>query len=267
MIESIAGEDRSFNVESSPARDADWPAAKDGRLEDADPPEAHDLRDGRDWYAVRDQRQTGSCVAYALGDGVMRWKLVELGRLEPGQWLSARYIWMASKEIRGLRLAKEEWRPTTFLEEAPTNAKDALDVVRRFGAVESGMLHWDGQLNRGPVERFFERAAEYRIAAYHSLDTPNPIKRERQWRQWIHQHGPVLVTVVVDRSFIRGDATLDEFEPAAKPFLHACTLVGYDGDRFFLRNSWGAGWGEGGDVAVTPRWLDRAIEESYGVVF
>jgi hypothetical protein len=206
-------------------------------------------------------------VAYALGDGVMRWKLVEEDRLKREQWLSARYIWMASKEIRGLRLAREEWRPTTFLEEAPTNAKDALEVVRRFGAVESGLLQWNGQLNRGPVNEFFERAARFRIAAYHNLEQPNPIKRERQWRQWIDQHGPVFVTLTVDRNFIDGDGTLDEFDDVAKPFLHACTLVGYDEKRFFIRNSWGERWGEGGDIAATSRWLDRAIEESYGIVF
>lgn len=267
MIEPIAGEDRSFNVEASPARDDDWPADKDGRLEDNDPPRERDLREGRDWYSVRDQQQTGSCVAYALGDGVMRWTLVELGRLESDQWLSARYIWMASKEIRGQRLTKEEWRPTTFLEEAPTNAKDALEVVRRFGAVRSGLLHWNGNLNRGPVERFFKRAGELKITAYHSLDHPNPITRERRWRQWIDQHGPVLVTLTVDRSFIDGEGTLEQFDDVAKPFLHACTLVGYDEKRFIIRNSWGEGWGDGGDIPATSRWFDRAIEESYGVVF
>jgi Papain family cysteine protease len=267
MIESIAGEDRFFNVEASPARDEDWSADKDGRLEDKEPPAALDLRDGRGWYDVRNQRQTGSCVGYALADGVMRWQLVELGRLEADERLSARYIWMASKEIRGQRMAKEEWRPTTFLEEAPTNAKDALDVVRHFGAVKSEMLPWDGKLNRGPVEHFFERAAEFKIAAYHSLDHLNPLTRERQWRQWIDQHGPVLVTLTVDRRFIDGEGTLEQFDEASKPFLHACALVGYDEQRFFIRNSWGTGWGDGGDIAATAPWLDRAIEESYGVVF
>jgi hypothetical protein len=267
MNESIAGEDRSLTVETSPARDQDWPADRDGGLEDKDPPATLDLRADRDWYRVRDQRQTGSCVAYALGDGVLRWRLIEDGRMTQEQWLSARYIWMASKEIRGLRLAKEEWRPTTFLEEAPTNIKDALEVLRRFGAVESGMLQWNGQLNRGPVERFFERASELRIAAYHSLDDISPLKRERQWRQWLDQHGPVAVTLTVDRNFIAGAGPLHDFEPAAKPFLHAVTLAGYDAGGFFIRNSWGEGWGDGGDIVATSRWLDRAVEESYGVVF
>jgi hypothetical protein len=262
----IAGNDRFFNVEASPAREEDWPARRDGRLKDTEPPATLDLRDDRPWFKAQDQGQTGSCVGYALADAVMRWQLVEAGRLPETQRLSARFIWMASKEIRGQRLAAEEWRPSTFLEEAPTNAKDALDVVRRFGAVTWQMLPWSGRLNRGPVERFFERAGEYRIAAYHSLDDFNPAERERQWRQWIHQHGPVLVTVTADRSLIDGERPLERFVPRKQPFLHACALVGYDEERFLIRNSWGTRWGEAGDLAAASSWLDRAVRESYGVV-
>ncbi len=129
MKAKVAGSDRFLNVERSPARERDWPARKDGRLKDDPPPPARDLRAGRPWFKVQDQEQTGSCVGFALADAVMRWQLVEQRRLLPTERLSARFIWMASKEIRGQRLAPEEWRPSTFLEEAPTNAKDALDVV------------------------------------------------------------------------------------------------------------------------------------------
>jgi hypothetical protein len=263
----VAGSDRFLNVEPSPGREQDWPARKYGRLKDERPPPARDLRAGRPWFKVRDQGQTGSCVGFALADAVLRWQLVERGRLAPAQRLSARFIWMASKEIRGQRQEPEEWRPSTFLEEAPTNAKDALDVVRRYGAVTAPMLPWDGRLNRGPVERFFERAGEYRIAAYHSLDDANPVEREQQWRQWIDQHGPVLMTVEADRSFVAGEGPLERFRPRKEPFLHACALVGYGPDGFVIRNSWGTGWGDSGDIVATSDWLDRGVDETYGVVF
>jgi hypothetical protein len=266
MKARAGGDTRLFNVESSPAREEDWDARKDGRLADADAPPAVDLREERPWYRVVDQGQTGSCVGWALADSVMRWQLVEAGRLAPRTRLSARFIWMASKEYRAQRMLLDEWRPSTFLEEAPTTAKDALEVVRRYGAVTNRTLPWEGRLNRGPVDEFFERAAEFRIAAFHSLDADDFAERARRWRQWIHQHGPVLLVVSVDREFIDGPDRIVRHRPRRRPFLHACALAGYDEHGFIVRNSWGRRWGARGDAHVSPAWLEAAVEETYGVV-
>jgi hypothetical protein len=268
MKAAAGGAPRVINVESSPARVDDWPPGRKRRLKDVGAPRKLDLRAGRPWYTIHNQRETGSCVGWALADSVMRWQLVEAGRLKPTQRLSARFIWMASKELRAQRLLLDDWQPSTFLEEAPTSAKDALDVARLYGAVTDRTLPWDGPLNRGSVEAFFERAAELRIASYHSLDRKDPAARERQWRQWMHQHGPVLVVVTVDRSFLKPErGRVERFEARRSPFLHACALVGYDADGYFVRNSWGRRWGRGGYAHVSPEWLGQAAEESYGVVF
>ncbi len=267
MKARAGGKPRLLNVESSPARGDDWPAREAGCLEDTPPADARDLREGRPWYRVRDQGQTGSCVGWALADSVMHWQLVEAGRLRPEQHLSARFVWMASKEYRAQRLMPDEWQPSTFLEEAPTNAKDALEVARRYGAVMNRVLSWTGPLNRGPVKEFFERAAEFRIAAYYSLDDDDPADRELQWRQWIDQHGPVLLVVDVDRGFAAGASPLERFSPRRHGFLHACALVGHGPEGFIIRNSWGRRWGDSGHVVATPEWLARGARETYGVVF
>ena len=267
MKAQAGGGTRLLNVEPSPARGDDWPARQAGRLEDRSPPRALDLREGRPWYRVRDQGQTGSCVGWALADSVMRWQLVETGRMTPKQQLSARFVWMAAKEYKAQRQLPDEWRPSTFLEEATTAAKDALEVARRYGAVVDRALPWTGHLNRGPVDEFFERAAQFRIAAYYSLDDPDAADRELQWRQWIDQHGPVLLVVDVDRSFAAGDDRLERFVPRRNSFLHACALVGYGDDGFVIRNSWGTRWGARGNAVATPEWLAQGAKETYGVVF
>jgi hypothetical protein len=268
MKARAAGTTRLFTVEESATREEDWTARKRGGLADAAAPAALDLRADRPWYPVHNQGQTGSCVGWALAESVLRWQLVGAGRLEEDVPLSARFVWMASKEFRAQRLLLAEWQPTTFLDEAFTSAKDALEVVRRYGAVTNRMLPFRGRLNRGPVEAFFEHAAELRITSFHNLDLKTPAGSRRQWRRWLHQHGPVLIVLDVDQSFVdaKGDARVAEYVPRRETLLHACALVGYDEGGFIVRNSWGRRWGEGGDAYLTDAWLERAAKETYGVV-
>jgi hypothetical protein len=261
-----AGARRILNVEPSAERERDWDARRDGRLADAEPPPSLDLRTGRPWYRISDQGETGSCVGWALADSVMRWQLVEQRRLAPAQRLSPRFIWMASKELRAQRQAIDDWQPSTFLEEAPTSVKDGLEVARRFGAVTEPVLRWRGALNRGAPERFYEHAAQFRISAYHSLDRADADPTFRRWRQWLDQHGPVLLVVEIDRAFASGDAALVRFRRRRRAEGHACALVGYDGDGFIVRNSWGRAWGDGGYATASHAWLRRGWSESYGVV-
>jgi papain like protease len=267
MKARAGGDTRLFNVETSPDREKDWTPRKQGRLRDEPAPAALDLRAGRPWYTVHDQGQTGSCVGWALAESVLRWQLVEAERLRPRQHLSARFLWMASKEYRAQRMLLGEWEPSTFLEEAFTTAKDALEIARRYGAVTDRMLPWSGALNRGPVDAFFERARAFRIRSFHSLDLKTYRARQRQWRRWMHQHGPVLLVVEADRTFIEAGAEpVADFDPLGTPFLHACALVGYDDGGYLIRNSWGRRWGDRGDAYVTAGWLERAVQETYGVV-
>jgi hypothetical protein len=196
----------------------------------------------------------------------MRWQLVEQERLDPAQRLSPRFIWMASKELRAHRQELDDWHPSTFLEEAATTVKDGLEVARRFGAVPEPVLRWRGPLNRGAPERFYERAAEFKISAYHSLDRQEAERTFRRWRQWLHQYGPVLLVVEIDRAFARGEAELRRFRSRRRREGHACALVGYDPGGFIVRNSWGRGWGRSGYARASHAWLRRGWSESYGVV-
>jgi hypothetical protein len=215
-------------------------------------------------------------VGWALADSVMRWHLVELGRLSERQRLSPRFIWMASKEWQAQRVAKEhptldtllgDWQPSTFLEEASTTVKDGLEVARQLGAVPESSLRWTGPLNRGSEAEFYARAAHFKLHGYFRVDVPAHEARLRRWRQWIAQQGPILLVVETDRTLLAGPPVLDAFRRRQRVDMHACALVGYDGQGFLLRNSWGHGWGRRGYAVATPEWLRRAARESYGVVF
>lgn len=36
---------------------------------------------------------------------------------------------------------------------------------------------------------------------------------------------------------------------------HALFVVGFIGNNFVIRNSWGIGWGDGGNIVVSPEWM------------
>ena len=118
------------------------------------PPEL-DLREA--WHEVADQGHTTSCVGWALADSVLRWQLVKSGRLAPDERLSARYVWMASKEFD-----ERIKYPSTFLEEDGTSLKAGLDVVRKWGLPLERELPFSGNLAHGSPEDFNASATSRR---------------------------------------------------------------------------------------------------------
>ena len=42
-------------------------------------------------------------------------------------------------------------------------------------------------------------------------------------------------------------------------------MVGYDADRFIVRNSWGTPWGDKGYGYATTAYATKAFTEAYGV--
>jgi hypothetical protein len=265
--------DRVLNVGPSPDRASDHtPAAalEEQDLRPVDPPERVDLR--APWYTVGDQHKTGSCVGWALADSVMWRQLVRAGQLAEEDRLSPRFMWMAAKEMRA-KLTEAEggpgWHPTTFLEQGMTDVKSALDVARTFGAALEVDLPFDGELYPGQIEHFYDSARQRKITHYYRLDPADepPSEWFAHWRRWIHQHGPVLIVVGVDRNF--GDNAPEPLEALDFDSVseqHAAALVGYEPSGFIVRSSWGSDWGDGGYKLASEAYLDQATVESYGVV-
>ena len=226
----------------------------------AAPPPSKDLR--ATWWKIGDQESTGSCVGWASTDGVMRYHLVKAGKLGQTELLAPRYTWMASKETDQFVT-----RPETFIEEAGTSLKAAMDVCRKYGVVPESMLpfHIANTMYPGSEDTFFATAAQRRASAYFNLG-----KNFTQWRNWLASHGPLLVGLSVDQTWDNATATkglLDVFKPKTVRGGHAVCLVGYRNDgRFIVRNSWGTGWGDKGFGYASEAYITAAFfNESYGV--
>lgn len=255
---------RICNVVPSRNTEKDWPfevAIQSAAVTAvAAPPASIDLR--ATWWTIGDQEDTGSCVGWASTDGVMRYHLVQAGKLGQKDRVSPRCTWMASKET-------DEFvtRPETFIEEAGTSLKAAMDICRKFGVVPESMLpfHISTKMYTGGENAFFATAAQRRATAYFNMN-----RNFRQWRSWLASHGPIMVALNVDATWDNATATqgmLDTFQPNTVRGGHAVCVVGYTKTgRFIIRNSWGTGWGDNGFAYASEAYINAAFfNESYGV--
>ena len=223
-------------------------------------PASVDLRQA--WWTIGDQGNTGSCVGWATAEGVARYHMVTANRLAKADQLSPRYVWMSSKETD-----QNTQRPETFIEEAGTSLKAAVDICRKYGVATMAQLPFNiaTLMYAGLENAFYADVAQRKISAYFNL-----LKDVNQWKSWLASHGPILAGLSVDQTWDNATAThgnLDAFFPNTVRGGHAVAVVGYTATgRLIIRNSWGTSWGDHGFGYALPAYIAGAFfGESYGV--
>ena len=227
-----------------------------------------------DWEVHEQKKGTFSCIGYATTD-MVHWYLNQKGF--PTTKLSARFNWMAAKEIDNLVA-----RPTTFIEQAGSTLKAGLDVCRKYGSVDDVLLPTDeNKPFPGTTQQFYSQASKYKIHAYYSLmlNSINVLsgievtQHEKQklqiliWKKWLAENGPLLVRVNVDKTFYNAkDKLLENYQEENAFQKHAALLVGYDEKGFILRNSWGKTWANNGYATLSNDYAFEALDEAYGII-
>ena len=214
------------------------------------------------WWSINNQENTGSCVGWATADGVVRWHMVNAGRIGQKVLLSPRHVWMASKETDTITS-----RPESFIEGAGTTLKAAVDVARKTGVglMDDLPFHIQTKMYTGNENTFYASCAQRKIAAYFNLR-----RNTSSWKTWLATAGPILAAFNVDSSWDNAGSNqgnIDVFHPDTVRGGHAVCIVGYRADgRFIVRNSWGTSWGDNGFGYLHPDYIAAAFfDESYGV--
>lgn len=78
----------------------------------------------------------------------------------------------------------------------------------------------------------------------------------------LNNNRPVLLSVNVGSNFVRYKSqTILENPDHNLTFVHALLVVGWDGESWILRNSWGQRWGDAGHAKCSPGWLAQSIRD------
>ena len=229
------------------------------------PPEDLDLRIKRPWWSQpRSQGNSSACVGYAVGNGLLRFLLHESGKQQKPPLMSTRFIWQGAKEFDPFTDF-----PTGFLYDEGTKIQTALHLVYKHGCLLERHLHSGDRWPRLSKGQMMNTAKRYSISGYYNLmrDTTKP-ERAYLFKQWLDQIGPLVLGIVLDKSWEQADdqiKVLDSFVPVPNAAKHAVTLVGYTAeDGWVLRNSKGKSWGKSGHITVSWKYLEQALEEAFG---
>lgn len=248
------------NLVPSKGTEKDWSvtlALRSGAMRDVALPAEVDLRAA--WWEVGHQGETGSCVGWAVADGVLRYMMVKAKRIRRTERLSVRHIWMASKETDEFRS-----RPESFIEESGTSLKTAADIARKYGVALEKDLPFEIRraMFRGSLDDFYASCATRKIASYF-----NARKNLDEWRKALAAGTPILTGLTVDGNFedLGPRGVLDAVRGTGEEGGHAICVVGYRSDgRFIIRNSWGTGWGDGGHAYVSAAYIRKCFfDEAY----
>ena len=169
-------------------------------------PKSVDLR--AVWWKVGNQGETGACVGWATADSLLRYHFTKAKKIKPGERMSVRFIWMASKEM-------DEYvdYPTTFIDDAGTSLKSALKVTRKFGALKANHFAFDGKLVKIKEGNFLKVASKYKVKAYFNLTKKQSGKLEL-FKEWLAFNGPILTCLDCDSAWndVKKDGLLTKFD-------------------------------------------------------
>ena len=199
--------------------------------------------------SVLDQGRLNSCVAHAVASVVY---ICHGLRGDPDPDLcSILFLWNLTRATEG-----------TGTLNSGTSIRDCLKVLNDYGFCKEEAFPYDDRIDNtgaafkvpplSAIRQAFDQRVKFgtrRPAAYARLYNADQIKTA------LTANFPVILGLGVDIDFQAGRKTVVD-KPMKNDGGHCMTVIGFEGDLFRVRNSWGKSWGDDGDCYFTEEALD-----------
>lgn len=195
---------------------------------------------------VRSQGNEGTCVGHAAS-AMMGYQ--QNTRAPAGQ--------VPDREVLGPRPLYEGGRMLEPVTGEGATPRSVLKYAQRQGAPAERFHPYVAGVRGQPLAGAVESAYANRILTYSRAN-----QLAANLRADLYWHGPALIVITVDEGFERTGPDGVIRPGGARRGRHAVLASGYDAGRgaIKIRNSWGGGWGAGGDAWLSDGWV---IEEAW----
>jgi hypothetical protein len=211
------------------------------------------LDDMGDGLAVLDQGREGACTGFALA-AVANHLLWTGGRYRDGDGRADRVSpWM----LYAMAKRYDEWEGEDY---EGSSARGAMKAWHKHGVCSEE--HWcrggERDQDRALWPRRWEEALRRPLGAYYRVNHKDLVAMHAA----ITEVGSLYATGSVHGGW-SGNAVSDgiiDYDPQTTGG-HAFAIVGYDGDGFWIQNSWGEDWGRDGFARLSyDDWMENGVD-------
>jgi hypothetical protein len=204
--------------------------------------------------AVGDQGQIGACVAWTIGYSIMGYWANRTGGA--GAPYAPLFLY--------LRNVAKGGAPTAGL------VPDYVLANAQTAGVDTQADYWQGTTNwqTAPVQTQIDNARNYRVNGWSRLfNGPDQgAAAQTSIMRTLASGSPVALGIPVYRDFMYlGSHSLYSTTSGTNIGGHMMAAYGYDAAGVYVRNSWGSGWGNGGDAHLSWSFITKAALAGYAV--
>ncbi|SDY15355.1 IPT/TIG domain-containing protein [Micromonospora pattaloongensis] len=203
---------------------------------------------------VGDQGQVGSCVAWTIAHGIMGYYATRTGGV--GAPYAPLFLYMRTVAPGGAPSAG--LNPDQALANAQSGGVDTQDNYFQ------GTTGWQTP----PTAQQIENAKNFKVTGWSRLWLGGNQGSAAQTavQQALASGSPVAIGFPVFNDFMNL-RTHSVYSTTSGTNLggHMVAAFGYDAQGVFIRNSWGTGWGNGGDAKVSWSFVNSVVNGAYTV--